>query len=72
MALFKNLHRLLLFLSRIFNGEGPGGGAGKAEGGRAKPALRPGDARCGGSAGAGFLSAAPRWAQMGMETIMQY
>ena len=32
MALFKNLHCLLLFLNRIFNADGPGRVSGKAEG----------------------------------------
>lgn len=39
MALFKNLHCLLLFLNRIFNGDGPGRASGKVEGvGQSRPA----------------------------------
>lgn len=71
MALFKNLHRLALFLTRIFDARGRGEASGKAAGaGQSRPAGA--EARGRGSAGAGFLSKAPRRAQMGMETIMQY
>lgn len=39
MALFKNLHCLLLFLNGIFNGDGPGRASGKVEGvGQSRPA----------------------------------